>query len=104
MSGKPEDVQVEIFGQVYSVRGGADPAYLAELAAQVDARMREVSQSAGAVDSLRVAVLASLNLADECSRLRAEVLAIKEEAHRKEHHLRSRAASLAKTLGSVVEE
>ena len=54
-------------------RAGADPGYVEELAAYVDAQMREVSRSAGAVDSVRVAVLAALNIADECFRLARQV-------------------------------
>ena len=65
-------MHVEIFGQTYAVQAGADPGYVEQLAAYVDAQMREVSRAAGAVDSVRVAVLAALNIADECFRLRAE--------------------------------
>ena len=67
---KPNLVHVEIFGQTYAVRAGAEPGYVEQLAAYVDEQMREVSKSAGAVDSVRVAVLAALNIADECFRLR----------------------------------
>lgn len=63
-------VHVEIFGQSYAVRAGAEPGYIEELAAHVDSQMREVSRAAGAVDSVRVAVLAALNIADELFRLR----------------------------------
>ncbi|HUG52832.1 MAG TPA: cell division protein ZapA [Vicinamibacteria bacterium] len=66
-------VHVEIFGQTYTVKAGADPGYVEELAAHVDAQMREVGKTAGAVDSVRVAVLAALNIADECFRLRRQV-------------------------------
>jgi cell division protein ZapA len=71
MADKPSLVHVEIFGQAYAVKAGADPGYVEELAAHVDRQMREVSQSAGAVDSVRIAVLAALNIADECFRLRS---------------------------------
>ena len=50
-------VHIEIFGATYTVKAGADPGYVEELAAHVDAQMREVSKTAGAVDSVRVAVL-----------------------------------------------
>ena len=65
-------VHIEIFGATYTVKAGADPGYVEELAAHVDAQMREVSKTAGAVDSVRVAVLAALNLADEVFRHRTE--------------------------------
>jgi cell division protein ZapA len=89
-------VHVEIFGQGYSVRAGVAPGYVEALAAHVDAQMREVSKTPGTVDSVRVAVLAALNLADECFRLRA--------AAGKEDTLRSRAAELAQQLSAVVDE
>ncbi len=63
-------VQVEIFGQTYTVQAGADPDYVRELAGYVDKKMRAVSQSAAAIDSLRAAVLTALNLADELFRQR----------------------------------
>lgn len=66
-------IHVEIFGQTYTVKAGSDPGYVEELAAHVDAQMREVGKTAGAVDSVRVAVLAALNIADECFRLRRQV-------------------------------
>ena len=64
-------VDVEIFGQTYSVQAGSDVEHLKRVAAFVDDQMRRVSREAGAVDSVRVAVLAALNIADEHFRGRA---------------------------------
>ena len=80
---KPNLVHVEIFGQAYALSAGADPGYVEQLAAHVDAQMREVGKAAGAVDSLRVAVLAALNIADECFRLRAGTDGAAGEAERR---------------------
>ena len=44
--------------------------YLTELAAYVDKKMRAVSESTQLVDSVKVAVLAALNIADETFTLR----------------------------------
>ncbi|WP_346265613.1 cell division protein ZapA [Granulicella sp. 5B5] len=57
-------VVVEIYDQVYQL-SGTDPMYIQRLAALVDARMRAISAHGATVDSLRVAVLAALNIADE---------------------------------------
>src|ERR1700679_309414 len=57
-------VTVEIYDQVYHL-SGQDTDHIRELAARVDAKMRAVSSHGRTVDSLRVAVLAALNLADE---------------------------------------
>ena len=61
-------IQVEIFGQSYNLRGEGDSSYLQELAGFVDRRMREVADATGTVDSLKVAILAALNIADESRR------------------------------------
>lgn len=61
---------VSIFGRTYYLRGDGDPAYLAELAADLDGKMREVAEASGTADTLKVAILAALNIADECRQSR----------------------------------
>jgi cell division protein ZapA len=64
-SGNPTGyVSVEIYDQIYHL-SGQDEEHICSLAALVDARMRAVAEQGRTVDSLRVAVLAALNLADE---------------------------------------
>jgi cell division protein ZapA len=58
------NVRVEIYDQTYHLRG-SDPEYIAELAEYVDTKMRLIAKQASTVDSLRVAVLTALNIADE---------------------------------------
>jgi cell division protein ZapA len=94
---KPNLVHVEIFGQTYTLSAGAEPGYVEQLAAHVDAQMREVGKSAGAVDSLRVAVLAALNIADEAFRLRGGADNALGEAQR-------RAKALARELDAVLQD
>jgi cell division protein ZapA len=65
----PQTVVVEIYDQIYHLRG-VDPEHLERLAAMVDGKMRAVSSRGATVDSLRVAVLAALNIADELATLR----------------------------------
>lgn len=60
-------VTVEIYDQIYHL-SGQDADHIRELAARVDAKMRAVATHGRTVDSLRVAVLAALNLADELVR------------------------------------
>jgi len=67
-----ERVQVEIFGQVYSIKGKDDPAYIRELAAFIDAKMKEVQKGTGTVDPHRVAILTALTITDELYRLRVQ--------------------------------
>lgn len=59
-----ESVRVEIYDQSYNLRG-TDSAYIFKLAEYVDLKMRSVAEQTQTVDSLRLAVLAALNIADE---------------------------------------
>ena len=55
---------VSIYDQAYHLTG-QDPNHIHRLAESVDAKMRAVAAQGHTVDSLRVAVLAALNFADE---------------------------------------
>jgi cell division protein ZapA len=68
----PGRVDVEIFGQVYTVRGDKDPDYVRKVAEFVDRKMREISQVTETVSTSRIAILASLNIADELMTLLEE--------------------------------
>ena len=103
MADKANLVHVEILGQTYAVKAGADPGYVESLAAFVDKEMKDVSRASGAVDSVRVAVLAALNLADEVFRLRREL----EQARSRAQSGPSsdeRIARLASSLGAALGE
>ena len=68
----PRVVHVDIHGQRYAVRSDLDPAYITEIAAYLDEKMRLASLEIQSADSLRVAVIAALNVADELFRARAD--------------------------------
>ncbi len=57
-------VRVEIFDQAYNLRG-SDPQYILKLAEYVDSKMRAVAEATNTIDTVRLAVLAALNIADE---------------------------------------
>ena len=57
-------VRVEIFDQAYNLRG-SDPEYMLKLAEYVDSKMRAVAEATNTIDTVRLAVLAALNIADE---------------------------------------
>jgi cell division protein ZapA len=57
-------VRVEIFDQAYNLRG-SDPEYILRLAEYVDSKMRAVAAATNTIDTVRLAVLAALNIADE---------------------------------------
>jgi len=82
-----QSVQVEIFGQVYSIKGMEDHAYIRELAAFVDAKMGEIQKGTGTADSLRVAILTALTISDELFRLRRQNRALEDAAEHGVHRL-----------------
>lgn len=96
-------VVVDIYDQVYQLRG-TDPEYIEQLAAIVDGKMRAVSAHGATVDSLRVAVLAALNIADELLTLRARYEAMAGSLNQQQTTVRSRAGSLMGMLDEVLEE
>lgn len=65
-------VHVEIHGQRYPIRSGLDAGYVSELAAYVDEKMQLAARECTAGDTLKIAVLAALNIADEYFRASRE--------------------------------
>ena len=91
-------VVVEIYDQVYQLRG-TDAAYIEKLAGIVDGKMRAVSAHGATVDSLRVAVLAALNIADEYHLLKKKQDGGSTDYQKRAHLL---ADALDKVLGDGV--
>lgn len=94
-NGPTNYVTVEIYDQTYHL-SGQDTDHIRALAAQVDGKMRAVAAQGRTVDSLRVAVLAALNLADELSQAGGAVNSVRA-GH-------ARASSLRGLLDEVLEE
>jgi cell division protein ZapA len=63
-------MKIEIYDQLYSVQADQNEEYLKELAAYVDSKMRTVAEATRTVDTVKVAGLAALNIADEMFTLR----------------------------------
>jgi len=80
-------ITVEIYDQTYHLAGD-NPDHIRELAARVDAKMRAVAAQGRTVDSLRVAVLAALNLADELSEAVRNLGADWNSVYKRAAHLR----------------
>ena len=89
-------VRVEIFDQVYNLRG-SDSEYILKLAEYVDGKMRAVSEQTATVDSVRLAVLAALNIADEYHLLKRGVETPSPDVRR-------RAIKLASALDEVLQD
>jgi len=65
-----QTIKVEIYNQTYSIRSDGDNEYILDLAEYVDSKMREISSGTLTVDSLKVAILAALHIADEFYQLK----------------------------------
>jgi len=98
----PQTVVVEIYDQIYHLRG-VDPEYIERLASMVDGKMRAVSARGGTVDSLRVAVLAALNIADELATLRERYDDLAGTSATSQTTMRNRAGFLAGMLDEVLD-
>ena len=99
MNDTAQGVTVEIYDQPYHLRG-QDPAYIERLANLVDTKMRAVAAQGTTVDSLRVAVLAAINIADELMTLQARHRSTNQAGSA----LRTRASNLNGLLDSVLTE
>jgi cell division protein ZapA len=98
-----QSIAVDIYDQVYHLRG-TDPVYIERLAAIVDTKMRAVSAHGGTVDSLRVAVLAALNIADELCTARQRHDNLAGNIQTSQQSVRTRAGSLAHMLDELLED
>lgn len=87
---------VEIFGEVYHVRGNDENGYLQGLADLVDRKMREVAEHVKTSDKGRIAILAALNLADELFQAQS-----RQEGERVE--IREKVAVLTQELSEALE-
>ncbi len=71
---EPKVVHVEIQGQRYPIRTTLDPKYVQDLAAYVDRKMSLAAEASPSSDTLGLAVLSALNIADEFFRIHDQQL------------------------------
>jgi cell division protein ZapA len=90
-------VQVQIFGHSYTIRGEANQDYILGVAAYVDRKMREITEKLPVASLSKVAILASLNIADELFKERAR-------QEQQEQQLSRQAARLNAVLDDVLQD
>jgi len=95
MSDSGRVIPVDIHGQRYPIRSALEPEYVAKLAAYVDEKIRAAAESTPTGDSLRLAVLAALNIADELFRCR-------DTTRQKDGQLAERAGELERLVDRVL--
>jgi len=93
--GAAQSIRVEIYNQTYNIRSDGDNDYIMRLAEYVDGKMREISSGTLTVDSLKVAILAALHIADEYHQL-------KNQQEQSDSQLASRSAECAEMLDRVL--
>ncbi len=90
-----QSIRVEIYNQTYNIRSDGDNEYIMRLAEYVDGKMREISSGTLTVDSLKVAILAALHIADEYHQL-------KNHQEQSDAQLATRSAECAEMLDRVL--
>ena len=88
---------VTIFNQTFRVRSGDDPEYVQELARYVDEKMSELAEQTLTVDTLKLAILAALNIADD-------YISTREELEQFERRVAESTSRLTELLASPFQE
>ncbi|MEW6364682.1 MAG: cell division protein ZapA [Acidobacteriota bacterium] len=92
----PTTTKVEIFGQVYSLRGEGEERELEVLANYVDVKMREIAQGSLTADTLKIAILAAVHIAHELFESRRELEGLRQEVDTRARNIDT---ALARVLG-----
>ena len=71
MAKEPQSIRVVIYDQEYFMRGDLNEEYIQKLARYLDTKMRSIAERTRTVDTVRVAILAALNVVDEYHQLKA---------------------------------
>jgi len=90
-------VKVEIYGSEYRIKGDADPEYIREIAHYVDSKMREVNDDASLGSSLKVAILAALNIA-------GELFGERDDRNKLLASVQERAEEMSQTMSAELDE
>ena len=64
--------KIQIYGKTYSLKSSSDQMNMEEVAAYVDAKMRELAAARSKTSSADLAVLAALNIAQELIELQKQ--------------------------------
>ena len=82
-----KSVTVKIFHRTYRLRSRGDAQHIRDLADYVDRHMVQISDRTPTVDTLRVAILAALSIADECLSARRRLERVEATVCRKSGEL-----------------
>jgi cell division protein ZapA len=94
---EPQGIRVIIYDQEYFMRGDLNVEYIQKLAQYLDAKMRSIAERTRTVDTLRVAMLAALNVADEYHQLKARYEGVT-------HHIDQKVDEYSEVLDQILKE
>lgn len=80
-------VTVRIAGEEHALRANADPEHTRACARFVDARIQEIREKSGLVETHRAAILAALSISDQFLRTREELERLRREAAERDNAL-----------------
>ncbi len=63
-------VNVRVFGETVTVVGEADPSYIHNLAQDIENRFHELSKQFPSLSKTKIAILVTINMADELQQLK----------------------------------
>lgn len=92
-----KSTKIEIFGQYYNIKGDISENYLDELALFVDKKMRRIAEQSPLLDSLKLAILTCLNIADE-------LLTLKKTLEDMNKEIEKRASEIIKSMDDYIIE
>jgi len=93
-----QTVVVNIGGKDFKIKGDAGQEFLRDLAAYVDGKIKEIKEKTDVVDMQSLAVLASLNIAEELHNLR------QEKAHTAASELQEKLTALTKQADGYIQQ
>lgn len=80
-------VTVRIAGEEHALRANADPEHTRACARFVDARIQEIREKSGLVETHRAAILAALSISDQFLRTREELERLRREVAERDNAL-----------------
>jgi len=97
MNDEANVLKVNIYGTEYPIKGTTDTEYIRHVAEYVDGKMRDIDQSTSVKSSLKVAILAAINITDELFREREEKRSLAQE-------LEDKISNLSKLINDTLTE
>ena len=87
MNSEKSTVSVNIYGMEYPIKGGGDTEYVLRVAKYVNDTMVDLDKTMQSKSSVRVAILAAMNIADQLFQAKEELQHLKEDINQRSQRL-----------------